>query len=151
MYVGAVSYLRFSPDLHLTPGGGNGDDAKIEPEVLPIECFARPNLLLHTIWNFFAIGMNMEDTTNQTPPSPGVVKCGRLVFYFVGFGLMAIPLALVYGDAELQYPFEWLCLGAGIVIVISGAVLPQRIEAHVGFDMPLFLPRSRFQDIDADD
>jgi hypothetical protein len=86
----------------------------------------------------------VEKYSDQKDHEPHLFKsavtCGRIVFFAVGFVLMAIPLVLAYGGMEIRNPIEWLCILVGIVIVILGAILPPKIVANFGFNMPLFLP-----------
>jgi hypothetical protein len=86
----------------------------------------------------------VEKYSDQTDSEPHLFKtavtCGRIVFFFVGFVLMVVPIVLAYGGVEIQDPVEWLCIFAGILIVIFGATLPPKIVANFGFNMPLFLP-----------
>jgi hypothetical protein len=53
---------------------------------------------------------------------------------------MPIPIAFAYGDLEIQDSVEWSCIVAGIVVVVLGALLPPKVVANVGFDLPFFLP-----------
>jgi hypothetical protein len=84
--------------------------------------------------------MTAEKRVSETLPNEAAVRCGRIVFFFVGFVMMAIPLALAYGGIEIQDPLEWLCIVSGILIVLVGALLPPKIVANVGFELPFFLP-----------
>lgn len=82
--------------------------------------------------------MNAEQKVGESLPNKAAVACGRIVFFC--FAMMAIPIMLAYGGLQINDPIEWLCIAVGILIVISGALLPPKIVANFGFNLPIFLP-----------
>lgn len=62
------------------------------------------------------------------------------MFFFVGFMMMTIPIVLAYGGLQIADSIGWLCITAGILLVVLGAILPPKIVANLGFDLPFFLP-----------
>jgi hypothetical protein len=82
----------------------------------------------------------MKQDQNEAPPTQMAVTCGRLVFFFVGFVMMAIPILVGYGGWELQNSAAWTLIIAGIAVIILGATLPPKVVAQVGFDLPFYLP-----------
>lgn len=73
-------------------------------------------------------------------PSPLAVKCGRIVFYFVGLVLLVIAGGFSYYNPQSHVLLAATCLFFGLLLVCCGIALPPKIVAHFGFWLPMFLP-----------
>lgn len=73
-------------------------------------------------------------------PTPLAVKCGRIVFCFVGSVLLAIAGCFSYYNPQSQVLLSAGCLFVGLLLLICGIGLPPKMVAHFGFWLPWFLP-----------
>ena len=73
-------------------------------------------------------------------PNPLAVKCGRIVFCFVGLVLLAIAGWFSYYNPQSQVLLSAGCLFAGLLLLCCGIALPPKMAAHFGFWLPMFLP-----------
>lgn len=82
----------------------------------------------------------MLSTEKEFPPSDLAVRCGRIVFYVVGGIVVAVPLAMAAGGILISRTIEWLVTATGVGLILLGWLLPPKVVAHAGFDLPMFLP-----------
>ena len=61
------------------------------------------------------------------------------MFYIVGGSIAAVPAALAAGGIAITGLIEWIVFAVGIGAIILGGLLPPKIGAHFGFNLPMFL------------
>ena len=83
----------------------------------------------------------MAELLHETDqPSSSAVKFGRIVFCCVGTILLAIAGWYSYADPQSNVLVSASCLFFGILCVWLGVALPPKLVAHLGFNLPWFLP-----------
>lgn len=80
------------------------------------------------------------DWEEAKEPSSLAVKCGRVVFCFVGLALLGIPMIFSYFNPERDVFLASVCMSIGLVLIWLGLALPGKTVAHFGFWLPWFLP-----------
>ena len=85
--------------------------------------------------------MNQVEWAEPKEPSPRAVKFGRVSFCLIGSPFLFIPGAWSYFNPSSHLWLASLLMGAGLVLIWLGLLLPPQIVAHVGFAFLWFLPR----------
>jgi sulfite exporter TauE/SafE len=78
--------------------------------------------------------------SSQEQPHPRAVKFGRLVFVLVGAVFFGVACWFSYKNPSSRVLFSALVMGAGLVLIWLGVVLPPKVVAHLGFWLPGLLP-----------
>jgi len=79
------------------------------------------------------------DWPESKEPTARAVLFGRIVFWVVGAILLSVGGWFSYHNPHDKELVAALVLGAGLVFVWLGVVLPPKIVAHFGFELPWFI------------
>ena len=73
-------------------------------------------------------------------PTIAAVRWGRFIFCFIRTVLLVIGGWFAHSNPQSEIWLSATCLFFGVLCVWLGLALPPKLVAHLGFNLPWFLP-----------